>query len=202
MASDYGILIKAGRHSVLNDLPLIIEDADNELSLPMRRLLLTLLEELVDLNERIEAMERQITTLSSQQSGYARLMDVPGIGRLTASALISQAGNARQFTSARGMAAWLGLTPKHQASGHKIINQGISKRGDCYLRTLLIHCARTVVHLYKDKNEPLKRFADRVADRRGKHIACVAVAHKLARIIWAMLSKDEAYQPNKALMAR
>ncbi len=200
--SDYGLLIKPGRHALLNELPLLIEDADNDLTLPLRRVLLSLMEELVDLNERVESVEHSITELAREQSGYHQLRDIPGMGWLTASALVSQVGNARQFSSGRGMAAWIGLVPKHQASGSKIVNQGISKRGDRYLRTLLIHCARAVVYLYKDKEEPLKRFADRIAKRRGKHIACVAVAHKMARIIWAMLSRGESYRPDAALSCR
>ncbi len=199
ICSDYGILIKAGPHSIRNDLPLIIEDAENDLSLPMRRVLLSALKELVDSQERVDELEVSIQQLSKQQAGYGDLMELPGIGMMTSSALISQVGNARQFNNARGMAAWIGLTPKHQASGNKQVNQGISKRGDRYLRTLLIHCGRCVVHLYKDKDHPLKQFADRIAKRRGKQIAAVAVAHKLVRIIWAMLSRGQAYQPDYAL---
>jgi len=85
------------------------------------------------------------------------------------------------------MAAWLGLHQGTVDQGNKITNQGISKRGDRYLRTLLIHGARSVVSMYKDQNDPLKQFANRIEKRRGKHIATVAVAHKMARIMWAIL---------------
>ena len=161
-----------------------------------------LLEELNTSNKQIKDFEIKIEQLASLQQGHDELMKIPGVGLLTASAIIAQVGDAKQFTSTRGMAAWLGLTPKHYASGNKIINQGMSKRGDRYLRTLLIHGARTIVTLYKDQNEPLKQFANRIDQRRGKHVAIVAVAHKMARIIWALLTKIQSYNPNHVLIQR
>lgn len=107
-------------------------------------------------------------------------------------------GDAKQFKSARGFAAWLGLTPKHQASGTKIVNQGMSKRGDRYLRTLLIHGGRSVLNQTK-QNSILKRFALRIEQRRGKHKAVVATAHKIARIVWAVMVKEQPYSPEYTL---
>ena len=202
LLSEYGIIFNKGYAKMSADVQLLIEDMGNGLSFPMREMLHCLLEELNTSNKQIKDFEIKIEQLASLQQGHDELMKIPGVGLLTASAIIAQVGDAKQFTSARGMAAWLGLTPKHYASGNKIMNQGMSKRGDRYLRTLLIHGARAIVTLYKDQNEPLKQFANRIDQRRGKHVAIVAVAHKMARIIWALLTKSQSYNPNHVLIQR
>jgi Transposase and inactivated derivatives len=180
-------------------IPLLIEDMGNELSFPMRDMLLDLLNELQAVNKQIKKSEVQIEQLANQIPGHKNLIQMPGIGLLTASAAIAQVGDAKHFLNSRSLPAWLGLTPKHFASGTKIRNQGISKRGDRYLRTLLIHGARSVVTKFKDQNDPLKQFANRIEKRRGKNIAIVAVAHKMARIMWVILSKNQSYNPNHVL---
>lgn len=199
LLSEYGMIFNRGYAKMSVDIPLIIEDMSNGLSFPMRDMLHCLLEELNRFNEQIKDIEVKIEQLASIQQGHNELMKIPGVGLLTSSAIISQVGDAKHFTSARGMSAWLGLTPKHHASGNKIINQGISKRGDRYLRTLLIHGARSVVTVYKNRNDPLKQFACRIEQRRGTNVATVAVAHKVARIIWAVLTKNQSYNPNHIL---
>lgn len=196
---EYGETVTRGFRAVRDALPLIIESAGNELTLTMRSTFLELLKELVEISTKIETVERSIERLASEQQTYDALLDIPGIGKLGASALISRIGNGAQFNSARAMAAWLGLVPRHEASGETMKMKGISKNGDRYLRTLLVHGGRAVVCAMKDRDHPLKRFADRVAERRGMKIACVAVAHKLARIIWAMLRNGSRYQPDFAL---
>jgi transposase len=198
LLSEYGIIITRSYRSMKTALPLMIEDMSNGLTFLMRELLNDMHNELNTQNARIEKIEQTLEQVANQQHGHHLLMDIPGIGLLTASALIAQIGDAKQFKSARGLAAWLGLTPKHQASGTIIVNQGMSKRGDRYLRTLLIHGGRIIVTRYT-KDHALKRFADRVCEKRGKHIATVAVAHKMARIVWAVLTKNKAYNPNHVL---
>ena len=195
LLSEFGIIITRSYRVMKTQLPLIIEDMNNQLSFPMRELLNDLLDELRTANKRLESIEHKIEVTASSHPEYKRLIDIPGIGLITASGLIAQVGDAKQFNSSRGFAAWLGLTPKHEASGNKIINQGISKRGNRYLRTLLIHGGRIVLSNYK-QDCILKRFGKQVEHRRGKHKAVVATAHKMARIIWAVLAKNQPYNPN------
>lgn len=192
--SEYGIIITHSYRIMKTQLPLIIEDASNQLSFPMRAMLNDMLEELRGSNSKIKTIEHKIKQTATAHPQYQRIMQIPGIGLMTASAMIAQVGDAKHFKSARGFAAWLGLTPKHEASGNKIVNQGMSKRGDRYLRTLLIHGGRIVLSTYK-QDCSLKRFAKQVEQRRGKHKAVVATAHKMARIIWAVLAKDQPYNP-------
>jgi transposase len=199
LLSEYGIIFNESYKKMTASIPELIEDMGNELSFPMREMLLDLLEELQAANKQIKKTEVQIETLASQQQGHRSLLKIPGIGLLIASGAIAQVGDAKHFLNSRSLPAWLGLTPKHYASGNKIKNQGISKRGDCYLRTLLIHGARSVVNNFKDQNDPLKQFANRIEKRRGKNIAIVAVAHKMARIMWVILSKNQSYNPNHIL---
>lgn len=199
LLSDYGIIFAKGHHAILTSLSLIIEDMANNLSFIIRELLNDLLEELKNRNVLIGKIEDKIKIHSSKQKGFANLMDMPGIGLINASALVSAIGDAKQFSSARGFAAFLGLVPKHEQSGTKLISKGISKNGNRYLRTLLVHGARTIVSRYKNTDDPLKKFAMKIKEKRGKHKAYVAVAHKMSRIIWAMLTKDQAYNPDYIL---
>jgi len=199
LLSDYGIIFAKGHHAILSSLPLLIEDMECDLSFTIRELLNDLLEELKGRNAQINKAEDKIKNLSSKQKGFTNLMDMPGIGLINASALVSAIGDAKQFSSARGFAAFLGLVPKHEQSGTKLVNKGISKNGNRYLRTLLVHGARTIVSRYKNSDDPLKQFAMKIKEKRGKHKAYVAVAHKMSRIIWAMLTKDQAYNPDYIL---
>ncbi|GGG03637.1 IS110 family transposase [Marinicella pacifica] len=198
LLSEYGIIMTRSYHVMKTQLPLIIEDMSNQLSFLMREMLNDMLDELRISNHKIEVIEQKIEQTAAAHPQYQPIMQIPGIGLITASAILAQVGDAKQFKSARGFAAWLGLTPKHQASGTKIVNQGMSKRGDRYLRTLLIHGGRIVLSTFK-QDCTLKRFAKQVEQRRGKHKAVVATAHKMARIIWAVLNKGQAYNPEYTL---
>ncbi|HOP23195.1 MAG TPA: IS110 family transposase [Gammaproteobacteria bacterium] len=195
LLAETGILLSKGHKRIPKVLPLIIEDATNEISFPMREALYELVNEYNFLTDKLSQVENQIRLLCDPNEDYHKLQEIPGIGFLIASAIISQIGNAREFKNARGLAAWLGLTPKHHASGNKIKNQGISKRGNRYIRTLLVHGARSIVCLYKNKQEPMKIFADRMNQKLGLNKATVAVAHKLSRIVWAVLAKQQNYNP-------
>jgi len=199
LLSDYGIIFSKGRHKILQSLPFLIEDMANNLSFSMRELLNDLLEELKNKNIQIKDIEGKIKLLSKKCKGFENLMNMPGIGLINSSALVSAIGDATQFSSARGFAAFLGLVPKHEQSGTKLKSMGISKNGNRYLRTLLIHGARSVVTRYKNTEDPLKIFAMKIKEKRGKHKAYVAVAHKMSRIIWAILTKDQAYNPDYIL---
>ena len=138
---------------------------------------------------------QQIKTLANSHPGAKRLQQIPGIGPIIATALICAIGDDKQFKRGRDMAAWLGLTPRQHSSGGKERLLGISKRGDAYLHTLLIHGARSVLYVAGRKEDPRSRWLQSLCNRRHKNIAAVALANKNARIAWALLSKDRDYLP-------
>ena len=141
------------------------------------------------LDERIKALDHKLKGVCTQSDACKRLLDIPG-GPITASALVSSIGDIHQFKNARHLSAWLGLVPKQHSSGSKQTLLGISKRGDTYLRKLLIHGARAVLFRYKKASEWMKA----IVLRRGFNKACVALANKTARIVWALLITGERYQ--------
>lgn len=122
-----------------------------------------------------------------------KLATVPGFGPITASAIVATVGNAKEFKNGRQLSAWLGLVPKQHSSGGKQVLLGISKRGDSYLRTLLIHGARAVIRFAKTKAEP-DVWINKLLDRRNKNVVAVALANKNARIVWAILTKNTVFK--------
>ena len=160
------------------------EDSDDALS-----------DRLGELNTRIAHYDALIETLAQTMPPARRLMRLAGIGPITATALVASVGDAKAFASGRQLAAWLGLTPRQYSSGGKSRLGGISKRGDGYLRRMLVHGARSVLRVAKDKTNRLGRWAEAVRQRRGKSVVAVALAAKHARIVWALLAKGEAYCP-------
>ncbi len=139
-------------------------------------------------------MELQIKAWHRESTESRRLERIPGIGPLTASALVASIGHAKTFKNGRQLAAWLGLVPRQDSSGGKQRLLGISKRGDTYLRTLLIHGARSVLLRLKLHTEQTERWLARLAKRRNPDVAAVALANKNARIVWALLAHDRDYQ--------
>lgn len=194
LLAEYGIVLAQGRHTVRRALPQVLEDADNGLSFDLRQLLAEIYDELVALDTRIEQLTGRIEQQVRQDPAGQRLLQVPGIGPLTASALIASVGDARQFRSGRHMAAFLGLVPRQHASGGKQRLLGIHKRGDSYLRGLLVHGARSVLRAATDKPDERSRWLMNLATRRHRNIATVAQANKTARIAWAMLARNEHYR--------
>jgi transposase len=181
----------------------LIEDATNDLPGSFRILIDRLLEHFKALQAQIQQLEAQILAWHRSNPASKRLEHIPGIGPITASALIASLGDARSFKDGRQVAAWLGLVPKQHSSGGKQNLLGISKRGDTYLRTLLIQGARSVVYHADQPNletaSATCQWIRGVAQRRNKNIAAVALANKNARICWALLvetrtTKSEAKQ--------
>jgi len=191
---EYGIVIPQGIRHVRKQLPLILEAADNGLSDLFRELLHELYEELVHLDQRLEGLEQKLLRLSVQNEDCQRLLSIPGIGLLSATALVAAVGDVSNFKNGRELAAWLGLVPRQHSTGGKPTLMGISKRGDCYLRTLLIHGGRTVVRVAHQHQDRRSRWVSELEQRRGKNICAVAVANKNARIAWALLSNKTTYQ--------
>lgn len=195
---EYGIVIPKGIIYVRKALPSILEDAENVLSVLFRELLSGLYDELVHLDERILALEKKLVTLSAAHEDCQRLLTIPGVGLLTATALVAAIGDISVFKNSRELAAWLGLVPKQHSTGGKQTLLGISKRGDSYLRTLLIHGGRSVVRVAHKHPDKRNRWIGDIKQRRGENISNVAVANKNARIAWALLTRKENYQAKQA----
>lgn len=195
---EYGVIIPAGVSYVRKMLLLILEDAENELSYMFRELLLDLFNELVHLETRIKTLEIKLESLCTNNEDCQRLLTIPGVGLLTATALVAAIGDINAFKSGRELAAWLGLVPRQHSTGGKPTLLGISKRGDTYLRTLLIHGGRTVVRVAEKHQDKRSKWVKQLDDRRGKNISAVAVANKNARVAWALLSNQTTYQANVA----
>jgi transposase len=194
LALEYGIIIAQGINQVRKSLPDILEDAEKTLSPLFRELLGELYDEMVHLDKRITAIEQKLTAISRQHEDCQRLLTIPGVGLLTATALIAAIGDITTFKSGRELAAWLGLVPRQHSTGGKPTLLGISKRGDTYLRTLLIHGGRSVARVAYKYQDPRNRWIDDIKRRRGENIANVAVANKNARIAWALLTNKENYR--------
>jgi len=195
LLGEYGLVVGQRIDVLRKALPLILEDAGNGLTVDFRTLLEGLQQDLITLDQRVDDMDKKIKLLASSNEDAKRLQQIPGIGPITATALICAIGDGKQFKRGRDLAAWLGLTPKQHSSGGKDHLLGISKRGDAYLRTLLIHGARAVLRVAGNKEDPRSRWIQSLCGRRNKNIAAVALANKNARIVWALLTKKTDFLP-------
>jgi transposase len=195
LLGEYGLVVGQRIDVLRKALPLILEDAENGLTVDFRTLLEGLQQDLITLDQRVDEMDKKIKLLASSNEDAKRLQQIPGIGPITATALISAIGDGKQFKRGRDLAAWLGLTPRQHSSGGKDRLLGISKRGDAYLRTLLIHGARAVLKVVGNKEDPRSRWIQNLCGRRNKNIAAVALANKNARIVWALLTKKTDFLP-------
>lgn len=191
LLTEYGIIIPQGIGCVRKKLPEILEDMGNDLSGLGREIFGKLYQELCEWDEKIKTLDKRINLICQQNEDCQRLAKVAGIGPLTATALIAAIGDIHVFKNGRHLAAWLGLVPRQCSSGNKQVLLGISKRGDCYLRTLLIHGARACISFAKQKSA----WLEDLIKRRGKQKAYVALANKNARIVWALLAKGTDYIP-------
>jgi transposase len=195
LLSEYGIVV--GRHvaTLRRALPELLENAENGLSFDFRTLLDDLWQDLIRLDEREEEMSQKIHTLANSIPAAKRLQSIPGIGPMSATAIVCAVGDGKQFKRGRDLAAWLGLTPRQQSSGGKDRLLGISKRGDSYLRTLLIQGAKSVIKVVGNKTDPRSLWLQNLCTRKHKNTAAVALANKNARIAWALLSNETSYLP-------
>lgn len=194
LLAEYGVVVNKRIDVLRNALPSLIEDTENGLSADFRILLEELRQDLIALDERVLVLTGKINVLAKANEDALRLQQIPGVGPMTATAIISAIGDGKQFKCGRDLAAWLGLTPRQHSSGGKERLLGISKRGDAYLRTLLIHGARAVLRVSETKTDSLNCWLKNLCGRRNKNIAAVALANKNARIIWAILTKKTDYQ--------
>ncbi|MEI6069275.1 MAG: IS110 family transposase [Spirochaetota bacterium] len=195
LLAEYGLAVGRRVEVLRTALPLLLEDAENGLTLDFRVLLEDLRQDLIYLDQRVDDMDTKIKLLANTHSEAKRLLAIPGIGPITATALVCAIGDGGQFKRGRDFAAWLGLTPRQHSSGGKDRLLGISKRGDSYLRTLLIHGARSVLRVAGNKDDPRSRWIQNLCNRRNKNIAAVALANKNARIVWALIARQTDYLP-------
>ena len=195
LLSEFGIVIPQGIHAVMKQIPDILEDGENELPGSFRHLLARLADNLKDMDRQVNELEKAISLWHRENEASRKLADIPGIGPITASAIVATVGEAQEFKNGRQLAAWMGLVPKQNSSGGKQNLLGISKRGDTYLRTLLIHGARSVIHHATSKTDP-ESWLGRLMARRNKNIAAVGLANKNVRVIWALLAHDRIFRPD------
>ncbi|MDN0083998.1 IS110 family transposase [Crenobacter sp. SG2305] len=193
LLAEFGITIPVGLASLRLRLPLILEDVESGLPGMMRELVARLTEHLQALDQQVAALEQQIQLWHRQSEPSQRLAAIPGIGPITATALVASIGDARAFSNGRQLAAWLGLVPRQHSSGGKPVLLGISKRGDVYLRTLLIHGARAVISHVEHRCDQAESWLKRLLERRNRNISAVALANKNARVVWALLAHDRQY---------
>jgi transposase len=195
LLSEFGIVIPQGIHSVMKQIPEILEDGENELPGTFRHLIARLTDNLKEMDKQVDELEKEINLWHRQNEASSKLGDIPGIGPITASAIVATVGKAQEFKNGRQLAAWMGLVPRQSSSGGKQNLLGISKRGDTYLRTLMIHGARSVIYHAENKAAP-DSWLRKLMSRRNKNIAAVGLANKNARIIWALLAHDRLFHPD------
>ena len=192
---EYGVVVNRGKERLWRALPELLEDADNALTPSARSLLSQLQQEWAELEKAIVQLQKQIREHSRSDAAAVRLIQVRGVGERIATAAVAFAGNGQGYRNGRHFSANLGLVPKEHSSGGKQQLGHITKRGNRYLRRLLIQGAWSVVRYAARSHDRLSRWAAKLIERRGKHKAAVAVANKLARIIWSMLYHGTEYQP-------
>jgi len=193
LLSEFGLIVPQGIGHITKRVPALLDEAKEELPGAFRELMLRLLDHFKELDRQVSEMDHQIQHWHRANALSRKLEDIPGIGPITASALVASVGDAKNFANGRQLAAWLGLVPKQHSSGGKTNLQGISKRGDTYLRTLLIHGARAVIRQIERKTN-VQGWLGKLLGRRNKNVAAVALANKNARIAWALLAHDRNFR--------
>lgn len=195
---EFGIVFPLGAAALAGRVQELIEDADSGLSMPLRQLLHELVLEIGELESRVKLINKQLEAIAVQTPVVERLLTIPGIGLLTATALVGFIGEVSRFPSGRHFAAYLGLTPSEHSSGLRRRLGRISKHGDVYLRTLLIHGARAVLVTAQRQPHPkgLHLWGLQLQRRIGNNKTAVAVANKMARIVWAVWKSGKPFQPH------
>jgi transposase len=191
LLTEYGEVMGKGRASLNEAMPLVLARLVDRVPAVLIDTLRDQWNGLTDLDKRIAEIERRLRQWLQEDRAVKSIAAIPGVGVLTATAAVATMGNASAFRSGREFAAWIGLVPRQTGSGGKVAMLGISKRGDTYLRTLLVHGARSVLRLRKDP----ETWVEQLRERRPLNVAIVAQANKTARTIWAMLAHGTVYEP-------
>ena len=194
LLAEYGIILPLHLSQVRTQLPVLFSEEHPLLTGFSRELFASLYEELCAVDQRIQAMEERIQRVFTSNEQCQKIAAIEGVGPLTATAMVAAVSDGKAFRNGRQFAAWLGLVPRQHSSGDKQRLLGITKRGDPYLRMLLVHGARSVVYRSTGKSDRRNQWIAEKQRKLGTTKTCVAVANKNARIIWALLAKDEAYR--------
>lgn len=196
LLQEYGIELAQGSGVLFRQVSLILADAENGLSELFRELLSDAYEELVHLDDKVKGYDRKIVQMGQQNEDAKRLQTIPGIGPITATALVAALGTSvANFKNGRELAAWLGLVPRQHSTGGRPQLLGISKRGDVYLRNLLIHGARSVLRHVDKRSDTRSLWCQSLLTRRPKNVALVALANKMARTVFVLLKIGEDFKP-------
>jgi transposase len=199
LMGEFGLVLAKGWRTMLPKAAAALDDSTSIVPALLRPQLRHQLEEIHTLTAKITDVERQIASWQRQQDGCERIAAIPGVGLLTATAAVATIGEASTFRSGRQFAAYLGLVPRQSGTGGRVQLLGISKRGDTYLRTLLIHGARGVLANSRAAKDP-NTWVGRLIQRRHHNVAAVALANKMARQIWALLAHQRRYDPKQGSM--
>jgi transposase len=198
LVGEYGLVAPVRIGQLRRALPDWLEDAENGLSDRFRRLLAGLWNDLRSLDARIAELDAEMAAIVEDTPAAQRLLELRGVGPIIATALVAALGSGQSFRRGRDFAVSLGLTPKQHSSGGKERLLGISKRGDAYLRYLLVHGARAAVRTEPGKTDPLSRWIQALCTRRHTNVVVVALACKTARMAWALTRHNRAYEPRLA----
>lgn len=189
-----GVTPRTGREHLARILPELLKDIGDALSPSMQQIIQDLRDEWRTVEERIQTLTRQLTGIARQDAACQRLVEIPGFGALTSTALVAAIGSGHTFRKGRDLAAWLGLVPLQRTTGGKPTLLGISKRGNSYLRRLLLQGARSVHRLANRSRLPFRAWLDSLDARAHPNVVAVALANKLVRIAWAVLTRNEPYR--------
>jgi transposase len=198
LVSEYGIVAPKQISNLRAAIPEWLEDAENGLTSQFRKMLNGVWADFLLLDQRVKELDQEVTTIAAANPVVKKLLQLRGVGPLIATALLATVGDATQFAKGRQMAASLGLTPSQKSSGGKETLLGISKHGDAYVRSLLIHGARSMINASKGKDDRLSQWVTRIAATHHPNVAAVAMANKTARIAWAIIRNGTDYQPELA----
>jgi len=190
-----GITVSRGRRHIEESLPMILEDPDSKLSGALRLLLHELRQEMQYLHGQIEQSDKLIVRIACELEACKRLLAIPGIGPVIATATVAAIGNGAAFKKGRGFAAWLGVVPGEHSTGGKQNLTETSRRGNKYLRKLFVQGAHAVLRNSTKQAPGLSTWLDRLTSRKRIQVTAVALANKMARMVWAVLYKGEAYRP-------
>jgi transposase len=194
LLSEYGVIIPQGLNRLRKILPEVLEKAGDRLTSMSRECFNGLVTELLEIDEKVFFCDKKITAIHENHPVCKRLASIPGVGPLISTAVVAAVSDPGIYRNGRGLSAWFGLVPKQYSSGGKDVLLGISKRGDPYLRKLLIHGARAVLFHSKDKRDRRSIWGNKLIERRGMNRAAVAMANKNARAIWVLMTRNEEFK--------
>lgn len=199
LLAEFGIIFPKGIKHIRDGLYGVLEDAENDLTYTLRAALALKHAQFVQLDELVRELKQLINESSEAHQEIGLLQSAPGYGDILSSAFYSVIGDGKAFVKGRDASASLGVVPRQHSTGDKTVLLGISKRGDSYLRKMLINGARSVVNHAHKKDDALSVWVTQLVERRGKNKATVALANKLARIGWAIITSGKRYEENYAV---